>query len=52
MNSRKSEICNIDVHRVSYAKHFRSKNHSENIKENEMIIREWFFFREPVENKI
>ena len=25
MNSRKCEICNIDVHRASYIKHTRSK---------------------------
>ena len=27
MNSRKCEICNIDVHRASYVKHLRSKKH-------------------------
>ena len=26
MNSRKCEICNVDVHRASYVKHIRSKN--------------------------
>ena len=41
MNSRKCDFCNVDVHRASYAKHLRSKNHSENIKRNEMIIPEW-----------
>ena len=51
MNSRKCEICNVDVHRASYAKHLRSKTHLENIKQNEMIIPEWLF-REPVENKV
>ena len=25
MNSRKCEICKIDVHRASYVKHLRSK---------------------------
>ena len=25
MNSRKCEICNVDVHRASYIKHLRSK---------------------------
>ena len=25
MNSRKCEVCNIDVHRASYVKHMRSK---------------------------
>ena len=51
MNSRKCEICNVDVHRASYIKHLRSKKHMENIKRNEMIIPEWFFL-EPFENKI
>ena len=43
MNSRKCEICKIDVHRASYVKHLRSWKHSENIKQNEMIIPEWLF---------
>ena len=51
MNSRKCEICNVDVHRASYVKHLRSKKHLENMKQNEMIIPEWLF-REPVEYKI
>ena len=51
MNSRKCEICNVDVHRASYIKHLRSKKHLENIKQNDMIIPEWFF-QEPIENKI
>ena len=51
MNSRRCDICNIDVHRASYVKHLRSKKHIENIKQNEMIIPEWLF-QEPVENKI
>ena len=51
MNSRKCEICNVDVHRPSFIKHLRSKKHTENIRQNEMIIPEWLF-QEPVENKI
>ena len=51
MNSRKCEVCNVDVHRASYIKHLRSKKHIENMKQNEMIIPEWLF-QEPVENKI
>ena len=51
MNSRKSELCNINVHRASYAKHLRSKTHMENIKQNEMIIPEWLF-QELVVNRI
>ena len=51
MNSRKCDVCNVDVHRTSDAKHLRSKNHLENIKQNETIITEWLF-KEPIENKI
>ena len=51
MNSRKCDICNVDVHRASYIKQLRSKKHIENIEQNEMIIPEWLF-QEPVENKI
>ena len=51
MNSRRCEICKVDVHRASYIKHLRSKKHIENMKQNEMIIPEWLF-QEPVENKI
>ena len=50
MNSCKSEICNIDVHRASYMKHLRSKKHIETMKLNEMIIPEWLF-QEPIEKK-
>ena len=51
MNSRNCEICNIDVHRASYVKHLRSRKHSENEKQYEMIIPEWLF-HEPIENKL
>ena len=51
MNSRRCEICNVDVHRASFVNHLRSKKHLENMKQNEMIIPEWLF-REPVENKV
>ena len=51
MNSRKCEICNVDVHRASFVKHNKSKKHLENEKQNEMIIPE-LLFREPIENKI
>ena len=51
MNSRKCDVCKIDVHRASYIKHLRSKKHIENIKQNEMIIPEWLL-QELVENKI
>ena len=51
MNSRKCEICNVDVHRASYAKQLRSKTNLENIKQNEMILPDWLF-QESFENKI
>ena len=51
MNSRRCEICNVNVHRASFAKHLRSKTHLENIKQSEMIIPEWLF-QEPIENNI
>ena len=45
-NSRTCEICNINVHRASLAKHLKSKKHLENVERNEMIIPEWFFKEE------
>ena len=45
MNSRKCEICNVDVHRAFYVKHLENK------KQNEMIIPECLF-EEPMKNKI
>ena len=51
MNSRKCEICIVDIHRASYVKRLRSKKHLETVKQNEMIITEWLFL-EPVENRI
>ena len=51
MNSRKCDVCIVDVHRASYIKHLRSKDHIEITNRGEMIIKEWFF-QEPVENKI
>ena len=50
MNSRKCDVCNVDVHRASYVKHLKSKKHRENMEQNEMIISERLF-QEPVENK-
>ena len=52
MNSRNCKVCNVDVHRESYAKHLRSKTHSENMKQNKMIIQERLFQEEPNENKL
>ena len=34
MSSRKCDVCDVDVHRASYAKHLRSKTHLENTKQN------------------
>ena len=50
MNSRKCEICNVDVHRASFVKHLRSKERLDNKKLNELIIPEWLF-KEPHTNK-
>ena len=36
-------VCNIDVHRASYAKHLRSKKHLGNIRLDDKIIQEWLF---------
>ena len=51
LNSRKCDVCDIDVHRASYQKHLRSKRHLEKTKQNKMIIADWLF-QEPIENKI
>ena len=50
MSSRRCDICNIDVHRASYAKYLRSKKHLENEKQNEFIFPEWFL-KNPIEYK-
>ena len=34
LNSRKSDVCNVDVHRASDVKHLKSKQHLENEKRN------------------
>ena len=51
MNSRKCDVCNIDLHRASYVKRLRSKKHLKNEKQNEMIIPEWLI-QETIENEI
>ena len=53
-NSLTKDVCNVNVHRASFAKHLRSKNHLENVIQNEMIIPEWFFKEEksPIKKKI
>ena len=47
-NSRICDICNINVHRASYAKHLRIKKHLEKVKKNEINIPEWLFKEEQV----
>ena len=53
-NSRTCNVCNVNVHRASFAKHLRSKKHLENIEQNEMIIPDWLFKEErsPIKKKI
>ena len=51
MNSRKCDVCNINVHRASYVKHLRSEKHIENEQLNNMITPEWLF-QEPIQRKI
>ena len=53
-NSRTCDVCNVNVHRASFAKHLRSKKHLENMEQNEMIIQEWLFKEErsPINTKI
>ena len=52
-NSRRCDICNIDVHRASYGKHLISKKPLEKKRQNEIIIPEWFFKEEqtPIKKK-
>ena len=45
-NSRSFEICNIDVHRSSYAKQLRSKKRLEIIRPIDIIVPEWLFEEE------
>ena len=53
-NSRRCEICNVDVPRALMQKHLRSKKPLEKEKQNEMIVPEWLFKEEeaPFKNKI
>ena len=50
-NRRICEVCNVNVHRASFANHIRSKKHLENIEQSEMIIPEWFFKEEKLSVK-
>ena len=47
-NSHRCDICNINFHRVSYAKDIGSEKHIKNEKKN---IKEWLF-QEPIGNRI
>ena len=48
-NTRRCDICMNNIHRSSYAKHLRIKKHSENEKQIELIVTEWFF-QKSIEN--
>ena len=52
-NSRRCDVCKIDVHRASYGKHLISKKNFEKIRQNEIIIPEWLFKEEqtPIKKK-
>ena len=53
-NSPTCDICNVDVHRASYAKLLRSEKHLKNEKQYELIIPEWLVKEEevPIEKQI
>ena len=46
--SRKCEICNIEINRASFAKHLRSQKRAE----NQMIIPSKFFDETPAKVKV
>ena len=48
-NSRRCDICKIDVQRASFAKHLRSKQQLKNLRQDDLIIPDWLL-REPIEN--
>ena len=54
MENRRRDIFKIDVHRASYAKHLRSKKHSEEIRQCNINLPEWFFQGEqkPIKKQI
>ena len=45
-NSCRCDVCNIDVQRLSYAKHLRSKKHLEIIGQTETNIPDWILKEE------
>ena len=40
MNSQNCDVCNVDIHRTSYATYLKSEKHIKMVKEYEMIIPE------------
>ena len=50
-NSRRFDICANDIQRSSFATPLGSRKHLEKLKQDEMIIRAWFF-QESNENII
>ena len=50
MNSHNCDVCNVDIHRTSYATFLKSENYIKNVKEYEMILPEWLF-RETIGKK-
>ena len=53
-NSRRCEICNVDVHRASMQTHLRKKTYLENEKQKQNVIPEGLFKEEqaPIKNKL
>ena len=49
-NTRRCKDCNVEVHRVSYAKHITSKKRTEKEKNFDLNVPEWLF-QETIENK-
>ena len=45
-NSRTCDVCNVDVLRAFVQKLLKSKNHLENIRQNDIIIPEWLLKKE------
>ena len=41
----------MDIHRASYAEHLRSEKHSENLRQDDIIIPNWLFKREETPTK-
>ena len=48
IESRKCDICNIEINRASFVKHLRSQKHAE----NQMIIPSKFFDETPAKVKV